>query len=116
MAGGERKQIMRSMRNVSLLVDRSTLSGASGGASREGVDWGVVGPFSTKQEIRAMAITWNAERMSTGVHEVDEQHQELIRHFNEFHEAFARSTSGSAAVSLPVVEAKGAHSSRHAEE
>ena len=29
-----------------------------------------------------MAIIWNAERMATGVHEVDEQHQELIRHFN----------------------------------
>jgi hypothetical protein len=32
-----------------------------------------------------MAITWNAERMATGVDEVDEQHQELIRHFNDGH-------------------------------
>lgn len=56
MAGGEGKHILGSMRNVSLRVDRSTLSGASGGSSRDGVGWGVVGPFSTKQETRAMAI------------------------------------------------------------
>ena len=34
-----------------------------------------------------MAIIWNEQRMATGVQEVDEQHKELIRHFNEFHEA-----------------------------
>jgi hemerythrin len=51
-------------------------------------------------EALAMAIIWNAERMATGVQEVDEQHQELIRHFNEFHEAMAHSKGQGTAVRL----------------
>jgi hemerythrin len=47
-----------------------------------------------------MAISWNAERMATGVHEVDEQHQELIRHFNEFHEAMAHGKGHATAIRL----------------
>ena len=34
-----------------------------------------------------MAIVWNQRSMATGIPEVDQQHQELIRHFNEFHDA-----------------------------
>ena len=34
-----------------------------------------------------MAIEWNAERMATGLPEVDSQHQEWIRRFNKFDNA-----------------------------
>jgi hemerythrin-like metal-binding protein len=34
-----------------------------------------------------MGITWDEERMATGVAEIDAQHQELICRFNEFHDA-----------------------------
>ena len=47
-----------------------------------------------------MAIIWNEQRMATGVQEVDEQHKELIRHFNEFHEAMAHGKGQSTAISL----------------
>lgn len=36
-----------------------------------------------------MAIVWDRERMSTGVDAIDREHQELIRQFNEFHDAMA---------------------------
>jgi hemerythrin len=45
-----------------------------------------------------MAIIWNARRMATGVQEVDDQHQELIRHFNEFHEAMAHGKGQATAI------------------
>jgi hemerythrin len=47
-----------------------------------------------------MAITWNAERMATGVPVVDDQHKELIRHFNEFHEAMTHGKGQETAVRL----------------
>lgn len=47
-----------------------------------------------------MAIIWNEQRMATGVQEVDEQHKELIRHFNEFHEAMTHGKGQSTAISL----------------
>ncbi len=47
-----------------------------------------------------MAIIWNAERMATGVQEVDEQHEELIRHFNEFHDAMAHGKGRDTAIRL----------------
>lgn len=31
-----------------------------------------------------MALRWDPRSMSTGVQEIDEQHQELIQHLNEF--------------------------------
>ncbi len=34
-----------------------------------------------------MAIAWHHESMTTGVPEIDEQHKELLRRFNDFHEA-----------------------------
>ncbi len=34
-----------------------------------------------------MSITWDEQRMTTGVPEIDAQHQELIRRFNSFHDA-----------------------------
>ncbi len=34
-----------------------------------------------------MAISWHQDSMSTGVPEIDEQHKELLRRFNDFHEA-----------------------------
>ena len=34
-----------------------------------------------------MIIKWDPEKMATGVPEVDEQHQEWIRRYNEFDEA-----------------------------
>lgn len=34
-----------------------------------------------------MTIKWNAEQMATGLPEVDTQHQEWIRRFNEFDDA-----------------------------
>lgn len=34
-----------------------------------------------------MAIIWDQERMTTGVPEIDAQHQEWIRRFNDFHDA-----------------------------
>jgi hemerythrin len=34
-----------------------------------------------------MAIEWNAERMATGLPEIDTQHQEWMRRFNEFDNA-----------------------------
>jgi hemerythrin len=37
-----------------------------------------------------MAIAWNRERMTTGVEEIDKQHQELIKHYNAFHDTMAR--------------------------
>jgi hemerythrin len=47
-----------------------------------------------------MAIIWNEQRMATGIQEVDEQHKELIRHFNEFHEAMAHGKGLATAISL----------------
>ena len=47
-----------------------------------------------------MAIVWNEQRMATGVQEVDEQHKELIRHFNEFHEAMAHGKGQATAIGL----------------
>ncbi len=47
-----------------------------------------------------MSIIWNAERMATGVQEVDEQHKDLIRHFNEFHEAMAHGKGQATALRL----------------
>ena len=34
-----------------------------------------------------MAVTWNQEKMTTGVREIDAQHKEWIRRYNEFDEA-----------------------------
>jgi hemerythrin len=34
-----------------------------------------------------MAIVWDERRMTTGVVEIDREHQELIRRFNDFHDA-----------------------------
>jgi len=34
-----------------------------------------------------MAISWHQESMSTGVPEIDAEHKELLRRFNDFHEA-----------------------------
>ncbi len=34
-----------------------------------------------------MVITWHQETMTTGVPEIDAEHQELLRRFNKFHEA-----------------------------
>jgi hemerythrin len=51
-------------------------------------------------ETRAMAITWNDARMATGIPEVDQQHKELIRHFNEFHDAMAHGKGQPTAVRL----------------
>lgn len=47
-----------------------------------------------------MAITWNQERMTTGVPEIDREHQELIRRFNEFHEAMTKGRGRDAAAKL----------------
>ena len=47
-----------------------------------------------------MAIIWNEHRMATGVKDVDDQHKELIRHFNEFHEAMAHGKGQATAISL----------------
>ncbi len=47
-----------------------------------------------------MAIIWNPEWMATGIPEVDEQHQELIRHFNEFHEAMVHGKGQATAIRL----------------
>jgi hemerythrin len=47
-----------------------------------------------------MAIIWNPARMATGVKEIDDQHQELIRHFNEFHEAMIHRKGQEAAVRM----------------
>jgi hemerythrin len=47
-----------------------------------------------------MAIIWNEQRMATGVQEVDEQHKELIRHFNEFHEPMTHGKGQATAISL----------------
>jgi hemerythrin len=38
-----------------------------------------------------MAITWDEQRMTTGVPDIDAQHQELIRRFNNFHDAVVHS-------------------------
>jgi hemerythrin len=35
----------------------------------------------------SMAISWHEESMTTGVPEIDAQHKELLRRFNDFHEA-----------------------------
>jgi hemerythrin len=45
-----------------------------------------------------IAIAWNKERMTTGVEEIDKQHQELIRHFNAFHNALAQGRAKEIAV------------------
>lgn len=37
-----------------------------------------------------MVINWDPEKMATGVPEVDAQHQEWIRRYNEFDEAVSR--------------------------
>jgi hemerythrin len=37
-----------------------------------------------------MAIAWDKERMTTGVEEIDNQHRELIKHYNAFHEALTQ--------------------------
>jgi hemerythrin len=55
---------------------------------------------SNTAETLTMAIVWNAQRMATGVEEVDEQHKTLIRHFNEFHEAMAHGKGRAAAIRL----------------
>ncbi len=34
-----------------------------------------------------MVITWHQELMTTGVPEIDAEHKELLRRFNDFHEA-----------------------------
>ena len=34
-----------------------------------------------------MTINWDAEKMTTGIGEIDEQHKEWIRRFNEFDDA-----------------------------
>lgn len=47
-----------------------------------------------------MAILWTERRMGTGVKEIDEQHQELIHHFNKFHEAMARGGDQTVAIGL----------------
>lgn len=47
-----------------------------------------------------MAIVWNQERMTTGVPEIDKEHQELIRRFNEFHDAMAKGRGKDAAAKL----------------
>jgi hemerythrin len=47
-----------------------------------------------------MAITWNEQRMATGVKLVDEQHKQLIQQFNEFHEAMAHGKAQATAISL----------------
>jgi hemerythrin-like metal-binding protein len=39
------------------------------------------------------AITWDAERMATGVQSIDQQHQELIRLVNELHRACLAGTA-----------------------
>ncbi len=39
-----------------------------------------------------MVINWDPEKMATGVPEVDAQHQEWIRRYNEFDEAVSRGT------------------------
>jgi len=49
-----------------------------------------------------MAIIWNEQRMATGIQEVDEQHIDLIRHFNEFHEAMAHGKGQATAIRLLV--------------
>lgn len=36
-----------------------------------------------------MSIVWNQQRMTTGVEEIDRQHQELIGHYNAFQDALA---------------------------
>lgn len=36
-----------------------------------------------------MSIVWNQERMTTGLEEIDGQHRELIKHYNEFQDALA---------------------------
>ncbi len=47
-----------------------------------------------------MAIVWNEERMTTGVLEIDREHQELIRRFNQFHEAMIHGQGRDAAAKL----------------
>ncbi len=47
-----------------------------------------------------MGIAWNADRMSTGFKLVDDQHQELIRRFNEFHDAMAHGKGQATAIRL----------------
>ncbi|WP_165070613.1 bacteriohemerythrin [Paludisphaera rhizosphaerae] len=47
-----------------------------------------------------MAIVWNQERMTTGVDVIDREHQELIRRFNEFHDAMAHGQGRDAASRL----------------
>lgn len=37
-----------------------------------------------------MAIKWDPQKMATGVPEVDAQHQEWIRRYNEFDEAVSQ--------------------------
>ncbi len=57
-------------------------------------------PVSTNEETITMAIIWNEQRMATGIQEVDEQHKQLIRHFNEFHEAMAHGKGQATAIRL----------------
>jgi hemerythrin len=47
-----------------------------------------------------MAIVWDQERMTTGVPEIDREHQELIRQFNEFHLAMTKGQGRDAAAKL----------------
>ena len=56
--------------------------------------------FLASREFLAVAIVWNEQRMATGVREVDDQHKELIRHFNEFHEAMVHGKGQANAISL----------------
>jgi len=58
--------------------------------------------LSTNKETSTMAIIWNEQRMATGIQEVDQQHKELIRHFNEFHEAMAHGKGQATAIRLLV--------------
>jgi hemerythrin len=51
-------------------------------------------------EAPVMAITWNEQRMATGIPEVDQQHKELLRHFNEFHEAMIQGKGQATAIRL----------------
>lgn len=47
-----------------------------------------------------MAIVWDQEKMTTGVAEIDREHQELIQRFNEFHDAMAKGQGRDAAARL----------------
>ncbi len=47
-----------------------------------------------------MAITWDQEKMTTGIPEIDREHQELITRFNEFHNAMIKGQGRDAAAKL----------------